>query len=246
MPWIVFQACASRLFMQCTHNKGNGKKTLIWLYHSNQTKICQSIFWNVIHTYRTSGYQQYLHSYWLEYLLWPNQVLPTLFFWNMAVAGHTGGNWKFWPQIRNLLEIWAQMIYESSHMGSLLVNLILGLEHQNGCIKGYRPDIRMPSSYPESAHQIGLDDIWFVSFRGGNLTISWCSKLTCLQHGLQVSYEDFVSRFRISSKNKSRCKSDHPKWSWSYFPILCNYHWSSHIRCYNGNFKFLSSDSESL
>jgi len=64
------------------------------------------------------------------------------------------------------------MIYESSHRGSLLVNLILGLEHQNGCIEGYRPDIRMPSSYPESAHQIGPDDIWFVSFRGGNLTIS--------------------------------------------------------------------------
>src|ERR1700679_1302281 len=52
---------------------------LIWLYHSNQTKICQSVFWNVIHTYRTSGYQQYLHSYLLEHLLWTNQVLPIFF-----------------------------------------------------------------------------------------------------------------------------------------------------------------------
>src|SRR5258705_13549775 len=80
-------------------------------------------------------------------------------------------------------------------------------------------------------------------------------------------------------KNKYRCKLDHPKWSWSYFPsftdlaisgatmgisnfpvqilnllknksrykldcpkqsssyllILCSYHCSSYIRCYNGN-----------
>jgi len=42
---------------------------------------------------------------------------------------------------------------------------------------------------------------WYmVRFRGGNLTISWCSKLIWLQHGLQVSYADFVSRFRISLK----------------------------------------------
>ena len=54
-------------------------------------------------------------------------------------------------------------------MGSPLVNLILGLEHQNGCIKGHRQDVRMPSSYPESAHQLGPDNIWFKSFRGGDL-----------------------------------------------------------------------------
>jgi hypothetical protein len=50
------------------------------------------------------------------------------------------------------------MIHGSSHM---LVNLILGLEHQNGCIESYMPDMRT-SSDPESACQIGLDDIWFV------------------------------------------------------------------------------------
>ena len=33
--------------------------------------------------------------------------------------------------------------------------------------------------------------------------------------------------------------------SWSYFLILCNYHWSSHIRCYNVNFKFPCPNSES-
>jgi len=62
--------------------------------------------------------------------------------------------------------------------------------------------MRIPSSDPESAHQIGLDDIWFMSSRGDDLIIFQCSKLICLQHGLQVSYADFVSRFRILSKNK--------------------------------------------
>jgi len=166
--------------MWCTYNKENGEKSLIWLYHNNQTQIWQSLFWHMIYTYRTSGYQQYLHLYRLEHLLWLNQVLPTLFFRNMALAGHMGKILKFWLQILNLLEIWAQMIYGSSHMSSPLVNLILGLEHRNGCIKGYRPDMKMPSSNPESTHQIGPDDIWFMSFKGGNLTSSWCSKLICL------------------------------------------------------------------
>jgi len=178
--WSVFHACASRLLMWCNYNKENGKKCLIGLYHNNQNKICQSIFWNMIHTCRTTGYKQYLHVYWFEHLLWLNQVLPTLFFRNMALAGHMGKILKFWLQILDLLEIWAQMIYESSHMSSLLVNLILGLEHWNGCIKGYRPDTKIPLSDPDSTHQIGSDDIWFMPFRGGNLTSSWCSKLICL------------------------------------------------------------------
>jgi len=166
--------------MWCTDNKENGELNLIWLYHNNQTEICQTLFWNMIHTYRTSGYQQYIHFCWLEHLLWLNQVLPTLFFRNMALAGHTGNILKIWPQILNLLEIWAQIVYRSSHMGTLLVNLILGLDYRNGCIKGYRPDMKIPSSDPESAHQIGPNDIWFMSFRGGNLNPSWCSKLIYL------------------------------------------------------------------
>ena len=105
--------------------------------------------------------------------------------------------------------------------------------------------MKIPSSDPKSAHQIDPDNAWFISFREGNPTPSWCSKLIWLEHGLQVSYEHFVSRFYIYSKNKSRYKSNHPKQSWSYFLILCSYHWSSHIRCYNGNFKFPCSDSES-
>ena len=167
--WSVF-ACASRLLMWCTYNKGNGKKRSIWWYHNNQTRICQSLFWNMIHTYRTGGCQQCLHLHQLELLLWLNHVLLTLFFRNMALAGHTHNILKFWLQILNLLEIWAQMIYGSSHVGSLWVNLILGLEHSNGCIQGYRPDMKIPSSDPESAHQIGPDDILFMSFRGGNPT----------------------------------------------------------------------------
>jgi hypothetical protein len=129
--------------------------------------------------------------------------------------------------------------------GLTLVNLILGLEHWNGCIKGHRADMKIPSSDPESAHQIGPNNIWFMSFRGGHPTPSWCSKLIWLKHELQVSYEDFVSRLWISSQNKSRYKLNHPKRSWSYFPILCSYHRSSHIRCYNENFKFSCPDSES-
>jgi hypothetical protein len=45
--------------------------------------------------------------------------------------------------------------------------------------------VKIPSSDPESAHQIGPDDIWFMSFRGGNPTLSWCSKLIWLEHGLR-------------------------------------------------------------
>jgi len=89
--WCVFHACASRLLMGCNYYKWNGKKCLIWLYYNNQTKICQSLFWNVIHAYMTSGYQQYLHFCQLEHLLWLNQVLLTLFFRNMNLAGHMGG-----------------------------------------------------------------------------------------------------------------------------------------------------------
>ena len=74
----------------------------------------------------------------------------------MTLAGHTGKILKFWLQIQNLFEIWAQMIiiYRLT-----LVNLILGLENQNGHIKGYRPEMKIHFSNPESAHQIGLDYI---------------------------------------------------------------------------------------
>jgi hypothetical protein len=177
--WSVFHACASRLLMGCTYNKWNGKKCLIWLYHNNQTKIYQSLFWNVIHAYRTSEYQQYLHFYRLEHLLWLNQVLPTLFFRNMDLAGHTGGIWWFWYQILNLLKIWTQETYRPTYVVPLWVNPILGLEYQNIHSKSDRPDMKMPSSDPESAHQIGPDDIWFMSFGGGDLTPSRCSKLIC-------------------------------------------------------------------
>jgi len=40
--------------------------------------------------------------------------------------------------------------------------------------------MKIPSSDPESAHQIGPDDIWFMSFGGGDPTLSRCSKLICL------------------------------------------------------------------
>jgi hypothetical protein len=100
--------CAKIHYRTCTHttrfgkpagfpvpvpnpnDEENGDPSLIWLYHNNQTKICQSLIWNMIHTYRSSGYQQYLHICWLEHLLWLNHILSTLFFRNMALTGHTG------------------------------------------------------------------------------------------------------------------------------------------------------------
>jgi hypothetical protein len=178
--WSVFQACASILLIGCTYSKWNGKKCLIWLYHNNQTKICKSLFWNVIHAYRNSGYQQYQHLYQLEHLLWLNQVLLTLFFRNIDLAGHTGEIWWFWCQIQNLLKNWTQEMYRPTYVVSLWVNPILGLEYQNIHSKGDRSDMKIPSSDPESAHQIGPDDIWFMSFGGGNPTPSRCSKLICL------------------------------------------------------------------
>ena len=152
--WSVFHACATRLLMRCTYDKENSEPSSIWLYHNNQTKICQSLIWNMIHTYRSSGYQQYLHICWLEHLLWLNHILPTLFFRNMALVGHTGKILKFWLQILNPLKIWAQMIYGSSHMGSILVNLILGLDHWNGCIKGYRSATKILCADSESPQKL--------------------------------------------------------------------------------------------
>jgi len=130
-------------------------------------------------------------------------------------------------------------------MGSLVVNLILGLYHRNGCIKGYRPDMKIPSSDPESAHQIGPNDIWFMSFRGGNPTPLGVSNWFTCSMGYSSATKILFGGFWISSEIKSRYKSNHPKRSCSYFLILCSYHWSSHIRCYNGNFKFPCPDSES-
>ena len=152
--------------MRCTYSKWNGKKCLIWLYHSNQTKICQSVFWNVIHTYKTSGYQQYLHFYPLEHLLWTNQILLILCFTNMHLSGCTGGIWWFWLHIWNLLKIWTQKTYRPTYVVSLWVNLILGLEYWNIHSKGDRPDMKIPSSDPPSAHQIGPDDVLKTSVGG--------------------------------------------------------------------------------
>jgi len=58
---------------------------------------------------------------------------------------------------------WTQKTYRPTYVVSLWVNLILGLEYYNICSKSDRPDMKIPSSDPESAHQIGPDDIWFMS-----------------------------------------------------------------------------------
>jgi hypothetical protein len=91
--WSVFYVCASRLLMRCIYSKKNGKMCFIWLYYSNQTKIYQSLFWNMIYTYRTNECQKCLHFYQLEHLLYTNQVLLTLR--NMHLAGHTGDDSNF-------------------------------------------------------------------------------------------------------------------------------------------------------
>jgi hypothetical protein len=162
--WSVFHACASRLLMGCIYNKWNGKKCSIWLYHSNQTQICKIVFWNVIHTYRTSGNQQYLHFYQLEHLLCPNQVLPILFFRNMHFSSHTGGIWWFWLQIQNLLKIWTQKTYRPTCVVSLWVNLILGSENWNIHNKGDKPDMKISCPDSESRQKTLLDTGWTTPF----------------------------------------------------------------------------------
>jgi hypothetical protein len=91
---------------------------------------------------------------------------------NMTIIHDTDGNLKFWLQIQNRLEIWALMIYRSSHVGSLIVNHILGLEHWYSCCKGYRSDMWISSSDLESTHKIGPDDVQIRSFGQGHLIIS--------------------------------------------------------------------------
>jgi len=89
------------------------------------------------------------------------------------------------------------------------------LEHQNGCIKSYRPDMRT-SSDPESAHQIGLDEYmvrleevtWPSLGVQIDLAAAWVTGQLCR----------FCVQIQNLLKNKYRCKLDHPKWSWSYFP----------------------------
>ena len=197
IPWSVFHACASRLLMGCTYSKWNGKKCLIWLYHSNQTKICQSVFCNVIHTYKTSGYQQYLHFYRLEHLLWTNQVLLILFFTNMHLSGRTGGIWGFWLHIQNLLKIWTQKTYRPTYVVSLWVNLILGLKYWNIHSKGDRPDMKIPSSDPPSVHQIGPDDVLMTS-------VGRCYMMSCQIALINLNVAEAIGqlwRFRVQILN---------------------------------------------
>jgi hypothetical protein len=80
--------------MRCTYNKENGKKSSVWLYHNNQATICQSLFWNMIHTYRTSGYQQCLHFHQLEHLPWLNQVFADITFQKYGFSRPHGQNLK--------------------------------------------------------------------------------------------------------------------------------------------------------
>jgi hypothetical protein len=54
------------------------------------------VFFGILFTHiGLVGCQQCLHLHQLELLLWLNYVLLTLFFRNMALAGHTGKVLKF-------------------------------------------------------------------------------------------------------------------------------------------------------
>jgi len=88
------------------------------------------------------------------------------FFRNMHLSAHMGGIWWFWLHIWNLLKIWTQKTYRPTYVVSLWVNLILGLEYWNIHSKGNRPDMKIPSSDPPSAHQIGPDDVLMTSVEG--------------------------------------------------------------------------------
>ena len=71
------------------------------------------------------------------------------------------------------------------------------------------------------------------------------SGLFWLYQGLEASYDDSLFRFRISSKNGSGYKLNHPDRRKSPYPHPGTHHRFSHIGSYSGNFNFPSSDPDS-
>jgi len=130
------------------YDKENGNQANL-VISQNQTKYVK-VSLDMIYTYRlvdTSSTYISLLKHLLGWITFCQHISR-----NMDLAGHTV---KFWNSDCNSesLEIESRW-YMDHHMGSLVVNLILGSDHQNGCIKGYRQDMKIPFSDPWSAHQI--------------------------------------------------------------------------------------------
>jgi hypothetical protein len=130
--------------------------------------------------------------------------------------------------------------YRPTYVVSLWVNLILGLKYQNIHSKSDRSDMKTPSSDPESAYQIDPDNIWFMLFRGGNLTL-----LVFQIDFPVVNYKDFMSRFWISSKNQSKHRLNHsismrsPNSHFSHHQLIWQYwvlSWEFHLSLFRYGF----------
>ena len=128
----------------------------------------------------------------------------------MHLPGHTDGIWWFWFHIWNLLKIWTQKTYRPTYVVSLWVNLIQGLEYWNIHNKGDKPDMKIPSSDPPSAHQIGPDDVLMTSVRG-YYTMSFPIALINLivAEAIGQLWRFCVQILNLRKKNESRHRLNH-------------------------------------
>jgi len=69
----------TRLLMWCIYDKENGEPSSIGYITTTRLKYVKVSFGIWFYTYRTSGYQQYLHILWLKHLTMLNHILPTYF-----------------------------------------------------------------------------------------------------------------------------------------------------------------------
>jgi hypothetical protein len=163
----------------------------------------------------------------------------------MHLSSHTGGIWWFWHHIWNLLKIWTQKTYRPTYVVLLWVNLILGLEYQNIHSKGDRPDMKIPSSDPPSAHWIGPDDVLMTSV-GGCYMMSFRIALINL---IIAEAIDQLWRFCVQilnlHKKKSRHRLNHSISRRSSNLHFSHHHWFCYIGSYSENFMFLCSDMNS-
>jgi len=89
--WSVFSSlAASRLLIWCTYNQNKMVKkelNLVYISQPTRPKICQKSLFGIwfIHIGLVDTSSAYISIHW-KHLLWLSQVLPTLFFRNMAFS----------------------------------------------------------------------------------------------------------------------------------------------------------------
>ena len=162
----------------------------------------------------------------------------------MVIPGHMGGISQFWLHIQNPLKIWCQDMHRGAHMVSLWVNLILELWCQNSCSKGHRPDMKVPSSDPESTHQIGLDYVKIMWFGEGRLMSSMPSidLAVAIAVGQLWIFQVWILNLL---NNGSRYKFNHSIQKRSPNTHFSHHYWSSHIGRRGENFEFPHSNLDS-